>query len=246
MAGPELSIIIPTFNERENIGTCLRALNHQTTLRVNYEIIVVDGGSNDGTRELAKNYGADRIIIQKGEGVAGAKNDAAAIAKGKIVATMDADVIAPKTWVATILERFRDRRVIGLAGVSHSIERDSMSRVSLDLLAVWARVCAFAGRPLLSGQGSAISLDVFRRIGGYKPEFSMIHDVEIGMRAREYGKIVFDKNWVVYTSARRIQKIGIRKYYSLMGKAVLSFLLKRKVPGAKYTREDYTRTQNDK
>ena len=42
-----ISVIIPTFNEEENIAQCLVSLTHQTVARTEYEIIVVDGGSKD-------------------------------------------------------------------------------------------------------------------------------------------------------------------------------------------------------
>jgi glycosyltransferase involved in cell wall biosynthesis len=238
---PELSIIVPTFNEQENICNILKALNNQTATRRDYEIIIVDGGSKDGTRDLAKKCGADKVIMQKGEGIAGAKNDGADVAKGKILATMDADVIPITTWIETLLKWFARERIIGLAGVSASIEKDAISRLSLSFLALWARLCALIGRPLLSGQGSAISLDVFKKIGGFNPEFNMIHDVEIGMRARKYGRIAFDKDWIVYTSSRRIKKMGLRKYFSLMGRAAVNYVTTKRVSGAKYVKEDYAK-----
>ena len=48
-----ISVIIPTYNEEENIAQCLVSLSHQTVPRDEYEIIVVDGGSKDATREIA-------------------------------------------------------------------------------------------------------------------------------------------------------------------------------------------------
>jgi glycosyltransferase involved in cell wall biosynthesis len=241
MPRPELSIIVPTYNEKENICNILGALSNQTAARRDYEIIIVDGGSEDGTRDLAKKCGADKVIMQRGEGIAGAKNDGADVAKGKILATMDADVIPPTAWIERLLKRFSEEKIIGLAGVSTSIEQDSISRLSLRLLAIWARLCAAIGRPLLSGQGSAIRQDVFKKIGGFKPEFNMIHDVEIGMRARKYGRIAFDKNWIVYTSSRRIKKMGLRKYFSLMGRAAVNYVTTKRVSGAKYVKEDYAK-----
>ena len=46
---PMISVIIPTFNEEENIAQCLVSLTHQTVARADYEIIVVDGGSKDAS-----------------------------------------------------------------------------------------------------------------------------------------------------------------------------------------------------
>ena len=58
---PMISVIIPTFNEEENIAQCLVSLSHQTVPRCEYEIIVVDGGSKDATCEIARKY-ADKVF----------------------------------------------------------------------------------------------------------------------------------------------------------------------------------------
>jgi glycosyltransferase involved in cell wall biosynthesis len=51
-----ISVIIPTFNEEENIAQCLVSLTHQTVARTDYEIIVVDGGSKDASCSIAERY----------------------------------------------------------------------------------------------------------------------------------------------------------------------------------------------
>jgi glycosyltransferase involved in cell wall biosynthesis len=243
MANPLLTIVVPTYNEEENIGNCLRALNNQTAARERYEILVVDGGSKDKTWDLARKYGADKVLMQKGKGIAGAKNTAAEVARGKILASMDADVIAPRDWIDTILKHFSNDNVVGLAGVSSSIEQDFMSRLGLDSLAVFAKFCALVGRPLLAGQGSAVRLDVLRRIGGFRAEYNIVHDVEIGWRAKKYGKIAFDSKWRVYTSSRRIKKMGFVKYFRLMASTALTYWTKKTTSDVKYMKEDYAKKQ---
>ncbi|HNL86302.1 MAG TPA: glycosyltransferase, partial [Methanoregulaceae archaeon] len=47
-----ISVIVPAYNEEKNIGMCLQSLSRQTIPRDSYEIIVVDGGSKDRTREI--------------------------------------------------------------------------------------------------------------------------------------------------------------------------------------------------
>ena len=66
-----ISVIIPSFNEEENIAQCLVSLSHQTVNRTEYEIIVVDGGSTDRTCEIARKY-ADMVFIQTSKKVGGA------------------------------------------------------------------------------------------------------------------------------------------------------------------------------
>jgi glycosyltransferase involved in cell wall biosynthesis len=239
MATPVVTIVVPTYNEEENIGNCLKALNNQTAARDKYEILVVDGGSKDKTWEFAKKSGADNVMMQKGKGIGGAKNTAAEVARGKILASMDADVIAPRDWIETLLNQFSKENVVGFAGVSSSIEQDFISRLGLDSLAVFAKFCALVGRPLLAGQGSAVRLDVLKKIGGFIPEYNIVHDVEIGWRAKKFGKIAFDPKWRVYTSSRRIKKMGFLKYFRLMASTAFAYWTQKKATRVKYMKEDY-------
>jgi len=97
-----LSIIIPTYNERENlpilIERILKSLNqHNIT---NYEIIIVDDNSPDGTGEiaeqLAKQYKNIKVLHRPAKmGLATAFLDGVKLAKGNIVALMDADLQHP-------------------------------------------------------------------------------------------------------------------------------------------------------
>ena len=57
---PEVSIVIPARNEEANLGNCLESLTTQTG--VAFEIIVVDDGSTDRTREIARSFGAVRVV----------------------------------------------------------------------------------------------------------------------------------------------------------------------------------------
>ncbi|HPD51509.1 MAG TPA: glycosyltransferase family 2 protein, partial [Methanoculleus sp.] len=71
-----ISVVVPTYNEEQNIERCLRSLADQTVPRKNYEIIVVDGNSKDRTRDLAEPL-ADQVFIQTSKRVGGARNDGA-------------------------------------------------------------------------------------------------------------------------------------------------------------------------
>jgi len=65
-----ISVIIPSYNEEENIAQCLVSLSHQNIARGEYEIIVVDGGSTDDTCEIARKY-ADKVFTQTSKKVGG-------------------------------------------------------------------------------------------------------------------------------------------------------------------------------
>ena len=63
MREPLFSIVIPTLNEEENIGCCIKSLAEQTWL--NYEVIVADGGSTDNTIEIAETNGFKVLSVEK-------------------------------------------------------------------------------------------------------------------------------------------------------------------------------------
>ncbi|MFX1293306.1 MAG: glycosyltransferase, partial [Promethearchaeota archaeon] len=115
MKKPRISVVIPSYNEEKNIQRTLLKLNHQTIPRADYEIIIVDGNSTDKTREIAEAMGA-KIIMQKREGVGGARNDGFLAAKADFVATTDADCIVPNQWLEIFLEDFQNPRVVAVTG----------------------------------------------------------------------------------------------------------------------------------
>ena len=125
-----ISVIIPTFNEEENIAQCLVSLTHQTVARTDYEIIVVDGGSKDASCMIAGKY-ADKVFKQTSKKVGGARNDGVMAAKGEIVATTDADCILPPTWIETIKQNFKDERVVQLYGPVYPIEEGIRNKLSI-------------------------------------------------------------------------------------------------------------------
>jgi glycosyltransferase involved in cell wall biosynthesis len=134
-----ISVIIPTFNEEENIAQCLVSLTHQTVARTDYEIIVVDGGSKDASCTIAEKY-ADRVFKQTSKKVGGARNDGFMAAQGDIIATTDADCILPPTWIETIRENFKDERVVILYGPVYPIEVGMGNKLSILLANTFSRI----------------------------------------------------------------------------------------------------------
>lgn len=83
-----ISIVIPARNEEDNIGRLFESLEDNDF--DDYEVIVVDGDSDDGTREVARKNGA-RVIKGPGKGLAAAQNLGWRNAKGDIIWFIDAD-----------------------------------------------------------------------------------------------------------------------------------------------------------
>ena len=202
-----ISVIIPTFNEEENIAQCLVSLSHQNIPRADYEIIVVDGGSEDATCEIAKKY-ADQVFTQTSKKVGGARNDGVSAAKGDIVATTDADCILPPHWIKTLAEDFTDPAVVQIYGPVYPIEEGIRNHLSLFLANTFARIGYYSQTFYYTlGCNTAFRKEAFNKAGMYRC-IDAGDDLEIAMRMKDEGTIYFDNRLKVGFSMRRYQKFG--------------------------------------
>lgn len=119
------SVVIPCRNERASLGACLDALEAQDHPREATEILVIDGDSTDGSRELAEGRGA-RVLSDPGTGPAAARNVGIDAASEDIIAFTDADCVPRFDWLSTLAERFAtDRDAAGFAGALR-LPRDTL------------------------------------------------------------------------------------------------------------------------
>ncbi|RLE57247.1 MAG: hypothetical protein DRJ40_02740 [Thermoprotei archaeon] len=103
---PKLSIIIPTYNERDNIPELIKRLE-KTLKDINYEIIFVDDNSPDGTAEVIRKYMTKNpkiklIVRHKKMGLTTAMIDGFLTSRGELVAFMDADLQHPPELLPTL------------------------------------------------------------------------------------------------------------------------------------------------
>src|ERR1700688_825118 len=110
----DLSVILPVMDERENLRALIPRLDEIAEyFHLEYEIIVVDGGSTDGTREIATELGA-RVVPERRPGYAGALTSGFAEARGAYLLTLDADMSHDPAFVAKMW-RARERADIVIA-----------------------------------------------------------------------------------------------------------------------------------
>jgi len=211
-----ISVVIPTFNEEENIAQCLVSLRHQTVPKSEYEIIVVDGGSKDQTCEIAKKY-ADRVFVQTSPRVGGARNDGIMAALGDIVATTDADCILPPKWIASIRKGFEVAGVVQLYGPVYPIETGIKNSLSLAVANTYALIGHATGIFYYTlGCNTAFRKEAVIKAGLYRC-IDAGDDVEIAIRMSRLGKVRFDESMMVGFSMRRYKKYGsIRSLYEWM------------------------------
>lgn len=96
---PDISVVIPAWNERENLEILLPSLSKVIeTLGLDSEIIIADGGSVDGSQKFAQQSGA-RVVVQSERGYGGALLAGFAAAQAPYVVTMDADLSHPPVFL---------------------------------------------------------------------------------------------------------------------------------------------------
>ena len=110
---PKLSIIIPTHNSKPTIENCIHSLTSQSVPRDEFEIIVVDDGSTDGTHTLAKKLGADQVIITTPCFQGKARNIGVEHSKSRLLAFLDSDCEAKEGWIKNIIEELKNLQAIG-------------------------------------------------------------------------------------------------------------------------------------
>jgi glycosyltransferase involved in cell wall biosynthesis len=104
----KISVIIPTLNERKTIGNTIQSIRAQLPP---VEIIVVDGGSRDGTLQIA-NQLADRVVIASAQGRQHQENVGARGAKGDILLFLHADAVISSTFLQSIRSTCQDPTIV--------------------------------------------------------------------------------------------------------------------------------------
>ena len=229
-----ISVVVPSFNEETRIERCLASLADQTLPRDEYEVIVVDGGSKDRTREIAAGY-ADRVFVQTSPKVGGARNDGILAAGATLVATTDADCVLPRDWVERVRDDLLREEVVMVYGTVAPVEATLKNRFSLGLANLASAVGYRTGWLYYTlGCNSAFRKDAFVRAGMYRT-IDAGDDLEIARRMVREGRILFDSRLRVGFSMRRYDQFGtLRSLYQWL------YIVRKGGESQKYT---YTRRE---
>ncbi len=193
-----VSVIIPTWNEADTIAETIRSLREQGP----HEIIIVDGGSTDATRQAAA--GADRVIVAPA-GRASQMNAGAGLASGDHLLFLHADCRLERGALDAV-ERAMARPGILAGCFAMRVAADGWGFRSIDACAT-ARV-RWTGIAY-GDQGLFLRRTDFERLGGF-PLLRFMEDVFFSRMLAARGKVVVVKKRI-YVSARRWQKIGLMR-----------------------------------
>lgn len=201
-----LSIIIPVLNEESNLRRLLPDLARKCP---EAEVLVVDGGSTDGTQELLQQYPFARLVIGP-RGRARQMNAGAQQAQGEILLFLHADTLLPDGTPQVIQSALTDSRIVG---GRFDVCLDS-PRVILQIIAFFMNLRSRLTRIATGDQALFVRHKIFAEMGGY-PEIPLMEDVEFTKHLKRRGGIACLRLRVT-ASARKWERDGIVRTILLM------------------------------
>lgn len=124
--GAKVSVVVPVYNSSRTISRTIECLLEQSLAA--HEIIAVDDGSTDGSREILERFGSRIVLLSKPNGgPASARNLGVRAAGGEFVAFTDSDCLPHKEWLASLMRGFDDPRVAGVGGIVRGADEGPVS-----------------------------------------------------------------------------------------------------------------------
>ena len=203
---PLFSIIIPTLNEEFFLPRLLNDIDKQK--EKNYEVIIVDGGSTDNTKKIAKGYKNNFFQIDK-KNVSAQRNFGANKAIGSYLAFMDADIRIRKTFLqGTHKNIFKKKGLIFIPYLMPE-KGDEEYRPIFDLSNMFVEFSQNLNKKFSLGGSMIIEKNLFSLIGGFNEKLHVSEDHEIIQRAHDWGvNPKFMSNVPITFSLRRMKKEG--------------------------------------
>ena len=192
---PSLSVIIPTLNEAASIGELIATVRRQDST---CEILVVDGGSNDGTPDIIPQAGARLLSSAPGRGQQLATG--AAHAAGNVLFFLHADTKLPDGALAALIAACRDRP--DAVGGNFRLLFDGGTAFDDWLNSFYARIRA-RGR-YYGDSGIFIRREVYRRLGGIRP-IALMEDYDFVRRMEKAGPTLCIEDPPLLTSSRKFE-----------------------------------------
>jgi GT2 family glycosyltransferase len=217
---PKVSVIVCSYNGGQTLESCLRSLE-----KINYpdyEVVVVDDGSTDNTKEILSHHPWVNAIYQTNHGLSVARNVGASAAKGEILAYTDSDCMADPDWLYYLVGTLLSGDYAGVGGPNISPPAQN-----------WQQACVAAapGGPShvlltdvvaehIPGCNMAFHRWAFDKIGGFDPEYRKAgDDVDFCWRLQQEGEVIAFSPSAIVWHYRRFTLKAFRKQQEGYGEA---------------------------
>lgn len=209
MKNKTVSIIIPAYNEEKYLPLCLNSISSLDYSKEHIEIIVVDNGSTDRTREIARSYGA-RLLRDDTQNVSGLRNYGSKKSKGDILAFVDADCLVPKEWLNNASKYFEAMDVV--AWGAPPVPPENPTWVQKTWYLVRQKPETVPKVDWLESMNLFVRKDQFFAVGGFNESLVTCEDVDLCYRLSKYGRITSDSQIeIIHLGEAPTVKVFIKK-----------------------------------
>ena len=197
---PQFSVIIPLYNKAPYVRKTVESVLGQTL--GDYELIIIDNGSNDGSSEIVAGFTDPRIQIirlEENVGVSNARNKGVEISSAPNITFLDADDWWEPTFLEEMAGLIERHPNAGIYGTSYWMVKNSKKRLApigvddgftegeINYCTVYAKTLCMP----LTSITVAIPRAVFDEAGGFKPHLKLGEDFDLWIRIALKHKVVF-------------------------------------------------------
>ncbi len=179
-----ISVVAPAYNAQNTLDVCLQSLLDQTLSRTKYEVIIVDNGSTDKSRDIIRTYPVT-YLFEPVPGSYRTRNAGVRIARGDVLAFIDCDCVADRAWLAEGFRYLETSDIVGgaiLPSTSHSRHLYLYDKV------ITSSVRNGSSNNYLAKAGNCfIRRKVFEEVGGFDDTLISGGDSVLSARAAELG-----------------------------------------------------------
>ena len=227
------SVVVPVYNGADILPRCLDALADQTVPLSDYEIVVVDDGSADGTATQVEKWQASHPLIncglvrQENTGPAAARNHGADLARGPLLLFTDADCAPEPDWIERMISAFENPEVTGAKGAYLSDQTGLTPRfVQAEYEDRYDRMRGQDQIDFVDTYSAGYRRSVFLENQGFDPIFptASVEDQEFSFRLAQKGhRLVFVPDaYVRHIHDENVAEYARRKYYIGYWKALVT------------------------
>jgi glycosyltransferase involved in cell wall biosynthesis len=216
----QVAVVIPVWNGEAVLARCLDALARQTLQRETFQIIVVDNGSNDATRKIARSYAGVELLEEPRPGSYVARNRGIERVRAPITAFTDADCEPAPDWLEQVLRAAAANPGFGvLAGRIELFDEIVQER---EVFGDYERLFSFpqehAARGNCATANWASETVLLRELGGFDAALKSGGDRQMALRVRDAGRpLVYVSAMMVRHPVRASRAELVRKRQRLSG-----------------------------
>ncbi len=215
---PQISFVVPAFNEEVLLPACLQAIQAEIARTgCDAEIIVVDNASTDRTAIVAGKVPGVVVVHEPQKGLVAARRCGFDNASGVLIANIDADTLIPEGWLARVLRSFEDDpKLVTLSGPYDYYDVPAHIRYIARAFYM-VGFCTYAFNKRVMGVGAMVQggnfvvlRDALVEAGGFSDTFQFYgEDTDIARRMNRVGNVNFTWKLMARSSGRRLRGDGV-------------------------------------